>query len=231
MPSLTRSAFLSLAPASLFSGVAMAADMDPAYKAFLDKTDAEGYERSSKTAVTKIKDVIDDPNTPVLGNPKGDVALVEFFDYQCPYCKAAEPRLQDLVRTDGKVKWVIKEFPILSPVSLVAARAALASVKQGKYPAYHQAMMMFKGQLTDDLVFEIAGRAGVDVARLKSEMGAPEINAHLLDNMLLARSLKLSVVPGFLVDSKVLSGVTNRTETAKIDFPAEIAAARARKNT
>lgn len=230
MANLTRSTFLSLIPATVLSGVAAAADKDPAVEAMRDKLDAQDYERSSKNALSMLKQIGDDPMTQVIGNAKGDVALVEFMDYQCSFCKAAEPRLQELVKKDANVKWVIKEFPILSQVSLVASRAALASVKQGKYLAYHQAMMLHKGQLTDDLVYEIAGRVSIDVARLKTDMKDPAIAEHLLQNLLLARALKISVVPGFLVDNKVLSGVTNRTVTANIDFPAELAAARAKKS-
>jgi len=229
MAKLSRSGFLTLMPASLLAGSALAADKDPAVEAMRDKLDAQDYERSTKTAISNLKQITGDPTT-VLGNPNGDVVLVEFTDYQCSFCKAAEPRLQELVKKDAKVKWVIKEFPILSPVSLVASRAALASVKQGKYHDYHQAMMLHKGQLTEDNIWEIAGRTGLDIARLKTDMNDPAIAEHLLQNMLQARALKISVVPGFLVDAKVLSGVTNRTVTAAIDFAAEIAAARAKKN-
>ncbi len=172
-------------------------------------------------------DLIMDPGTPVIGNPDGDVAIIEFFDYQCPFCKAAEPRLRKLVKEDGNIRHVIKDFPILSPVSLIAARAALASVNQGKHEPFHQAMMDHRGQLTEERVWKLAEDVGLNVARLKEEMEAPEIADQLIANMNLARKLRVVVVPGFFVNTLTLSGLSAETETAKIDFDEEVAKARA----
>src|SRR5580692_6604560 len=81
------------------------------------------------------------PSSPALGNPKGDVTIVEFFDYVCPYCKAVEPRLEAVLKSDRRVKLVLKEFPILTPQSMIASRMALAAVRQGKYAPFHLALM------------------------------------------------------------------------------------------
>lgn len=130
---------------------------------------------SQKAAVARQKDLLSDPASPVIGNPNGNVTIVEFTDYQCPYCKAAEPRLQALLKEDPNVRLVVKEFPILTKESVTASRAALAAVKQGKYTAFHQAMMEHKGQITVENVFEYAKKVGLNVDQLKKDMNAPEI--------------------------------------------------------
>lgn len=221
---------------ALLAPQAVAADaaptLTPAEKAIYDRAiadyDANLYAASSKTAGARAKDLNADPMTLVLGNPNGDVTIVEFFDYQCPYCKAVDPRLQQLLKDDPKIKLVSKEFPVLTPESVVATRAALASVKQGKYEPYHHAMLAHKGRLTEADIYRIAGEVGCDLDRLKTDMIDPAVDKYIFDTMNLARSLRIAVVPGFIVNGKVLSGVLSKTETSKIDFPAEIAAARAK---
>jgi protein-disulfide isomerase len=173
-------------------------------------------------------DLQNDPGTPTMGNPDGDTVVVEFFDYQCPFCKAAEPRLKDLVKEDGNIKLVIKDFPILGPVSVVAAKAALASERQGKHTVFQNALMERKGQLTEDRIFRVAESVGLDVDQLKKDMAAPEIADQLIENFNLARKLKISVVPGYIVGGNVLSGLSSETSTAAIDFGEEVAAERAR---
>ena len=187
-----------------------------------------GYqERAADASVNaKAESLLSDPHTPVLGNPKGDVAIVEFFDYQCSYCKAIEPKLEKLVKDDAQVKFVIKEFPILGPVSVVASRAALASVKQGKYDAYHRTMMAYRGQLKEENVFAMAKDVGLDVDRLKKDMDAPDVAAQIIDNMNLARSLKISLTPGMIVGSHIYSGLSAVTSSGKIDFEQAVATAR-----
>ena len=192
------------------------------------RLEAAQEKNADMAALGKTRDLLQDPATQVIGNPQGDVAIVEFFDYQCPYCKAAEPRLQKLLKDDPRVKLIVKEFPLLTPESRIASKAALASVKQGKYAAYHQAMMGHKGALKTDEIFQIAKDVGIDVDRLRKDMDSPDVADQIIANLVLARSLKISVVPGFIVETHVLSGLSNKTETSKIDFPREVAAARAR---
>lgn len=161
------------------------------------------------------------PSSPVLGNPAGDVVIVEFFDYTCPYCKAVEPRLEALLRSDRKVKLVLKEFPILTPQSLIATRAALASVRQGKYRQFHQAMMNFRGQLLESDIFDMAKTSGLDVARLRRDMTAPEISDEIIANFNLARGIRAFQTPVFIVGGRLMN-----SESASIDFPRAVAAAR-----
>ena len=171
---------------------------------------------------SKAQQLVSGPGTYVLGNPNGDVTIVEFFDYNCPYCKAIEPRVQALLKADPRVKLVVKEFPILTPQSLVASKAAMASARQGKYAAFHQALMLNKGNLTEAQIFETAKRVGLDVARLRRDMVSPAVMEAVYVNLNLARSLRLFQVPTVIVDNHVLTG-----PSAEFDFPRAVAAARA----
>ena len=161
------------------------------------------------------------PSSPALGNPGGDVVIVEFFDYNCPYCKAVEPRLEALLKSDRKVKLVLKEFPILTPASMTGTRAALASVRQGKYRQFHNAMMNFRGQLMDADVFDMAKASGLDVARLRKDMTAPEISDEIIANFNLARGIRVFQTPAFIVGGRLMD-----SESANINFPRAVAAAR-----
>ena len=165
--------------------------------------------------------LLNDPHTPVIGDPGADVAIVEFFDYACPYCKAAEPRLEAFLKADRHVKLVVKEFPILTPESLVAAKASLAAMKQGKYRQFHQALMMFKGQLKEAVIFDTAKDVGLDVDRLRKDMASPEVSDEIIANFNLARAIRAFDTPTFIVDNHVLT-----EPSAQIDFPKVVAAAR-----
>jgi len=163
-----------------------------------------------------------DPDSPVLGNPHGNVTIVEFFDYACPYCKAAEPRLESAVRSDPGVKLILKEFPILTPESLVASRVALAATRQHKYRQFHDAMMAYHGPWNEAAIFETARHVGLDMVQLRQDMAAPEVTNEIIADFNLARGLRIFQTPGFVVGDHILTG-----PSAQIDFPAVIAAARA----
>src|SRR6202008_4197318 len=120
-----------------------------ALQAAEDKMKSEAHDKASAALSSRQRDIFDDPDAPVAGNPKGDVSVVEFFDYRCPYCKQVEPALEALLGQDKKLRFVYKEFPVLGPDSVTAARAALAAHKQGKYDAMHRALRAFKGQIDE----------------------------------------------------------------------------------
>ncbi|EKV29179.1 27kDa outer membrane protein [Caenispirillum salinarum AK4] len=147
-----------------------------------------------------------DPESPVLGNPDGDVTLVEFFDYQCGYCKAVFPAVMDAVEDDGDVRLVMKEFPILGPASVYAARAALAAREQDKYAEFHEALMTLKGQLTDEAVDAAAEDVGLDLEQLKVDMAAPAVDEQISANMALARALDIGGTPAFVVGDMLMPG-------------------------
>jgi protein-disulfide isomerase len=145
--------------------------------------------------------VLHDPDNPVLGNPDGDITIVEWFDFNCPYCRKLEPELRQVVQDDGKVRLVLKDWPILGPVSVVAARVALACKYQGKYDKAHDAMIGVSSKLTEPRIYELIAGAGVDVDRAKQDLAA---NAKAIDGMLArnnetAEGLGFRGTPAFIV--------------------------------
>jgi len=142
----------------------------------------------------------------VIGNPQGDVTLVEFMDYNCGYCKRSLADVMKLVEADKNVRVVIKEFPILGPSSVTASRAALASAKQGKYKELHMALMSHKGALTDEAIFELAKSAGLDVDRLKADMNDAGVAARIEQNHQIASALGIDGTPAFVIDQQLIPG-------------------------
>ncbi|HLW27602.1 MAG TPA: DsbA family protein [Kiloniellales bacterium] len=151
-------------------------------------------------------DLEQDGASPVLGNPQGDVTIVEFFDYQCGYCKQASQALRDLLAQDGGVRLVMKEFPILGPPSLVAAQAALAAERQDGYEALHWALMANRAQLDETRIFNLAAEAGLDVDRLREDMADPDIQERLRHNYRLAEALEIRGTPAFIIGDRLLPG-------------------------
>src|SRR5437764_779382 len=153
-----------------------------ALQAAEDKMKGDAKDKAAQALSTRRREIFEDPDTPVAGNPNGDVSLVEFFDYRCPYCKQVEPSLEALLGEDRQLRLVYKEFPVLGPESVTASKAALAARKQGKYDAFHRAMMTLKGQINDTAVYKTAESVGVAVDRLKRDMAAPELARALKAN-------------------------------------------------
>jgi protein-disulfide isomerase len=197
------------------------ARIDEAIAAYAQAMEAERAAASDTLVANRENDLERDPNTPVLGNPEGDVALITFFDYTCVFCKAADPRVRQLLEDDGGVKLVLKDFPVLTEESLIASKAALASQNQGLYEAYHNALMGFRGQLSEARIFEIAEEVGLDVDRLREDMEAPEIASHIIDNYDLARALRVYQTPTFIIGGHIVT-----QPSAEIDFPQLVSAAR-----
>lgn len=165
--------------------------------------------KSKQVLSERHREIFDDPATPVGGNPQGDVSLVEFFDYRCPYCKQVQPTLETLLRKDPNLRFVYKEMPVLGPSSVVAAHAALAARLQGKYEAFHNAMMAAKGQISDDVVYRVAGSVGLDVERLKRDMESPEIDQAVKANLALADALDIRGTPGFIIGNHIIPGAVD----------------------
>src|SRR5208283_2191519 len=168
-----------------------------ALKAEKQKEEAATAENRRKAIAQNRSALLSDPDSAVGGNPKGDVTLVEFFDYRCPYCKQMEPTMQALIKEDGKLRIVYKEFPILGPVSVFASRVAIASRKQGKYEEFRSQMMSLKGTIDQDAVMKTAASAGLDLAKLKTDMAAPEVDKIIQRNYALAQTLGIDGTPGF----------------------------------
>jgi len=153
--------------------------------------------------------VLRDPDNPVLGNPNGDITVVEWFDFNCPYCRKIEPELRQVVQDDGKVRLVLKDWPILGPVSVTASRMALACKYQNKYDKAHDAMIGVSSKLTEPRIYELLAGAGVDVDRAKADLAA---NAKAIDGMLArnnatAEGLGFRGTPSFIVGKFRVPGV------------------------
>jgi protein-disulfide isomerase len=232
--SVSLAATMALALPLALSGAAFAADPAPALDkkaiekivhdyilenpevlteaiAVLQSREEEKARKESEQAVKESqKDLYASKSSPVGGNLKGDITMVEFFDYQCGYCKATQPELDAAIKADGKVKLIYKEFPILGPASLVAAKAALASHKQGKYEAFHTALMTNKARLDDALIFKIAADTGLNTDKLKADMESDAVKKEIDDNMALAQKLGINGTPGFTIGSKVVPGAVKQ---------------------
>ncbi len=160
------------------------------------------------TLTSQAKDIFHNPIDAVVGNPNGDVTIVEFMDYNCGWCKKSVTEMQSLIAKDKNVRVVMKEFPIFGDGSEYAARAALASVKQGKYWELHQAMFASEGKITAEVVDQIAKEHGLDVAKMKIDMKAADIDVAIKKNQAMAQSLALTGTPAFIVDDKLIPGYT-----------------------
>jgi protein-disulfide isomerase len=189
--------------------------------------DAAGAAPTASDAAVKahLQALEDDTHSPVLGDAHGDVTIVEFFDYDCPYCKALEPRLEAALRADAHVRLILKEFPILTPESVIAARASLASMRQHRYRQFHDALMAYRGPWGEDVIYATARGVGLNIARLKRDMDTPEVANEIIANFNLARALRIFGTPGLIVGDHILT-----IPSAQIDFPAVIAAVRARRS-
>ena len=153
-----------------------------------------------------------DPNAPVLGNPDGDVTVVEFFDYNCPYCRQAMSEVQGLLDADRNVRLVYREWPILSEGSVFAAKAALAAREQGKYEEFHWALMGLKGRVEEASVMRLAEEIGLDIEQLRADMEAPEVQDHIDASMRLAQALGFNGTPSFVIGDNLVPGYVEQEQ-------------------
>jgi protein-disulfide isomerase len=163
-------------------------------------------ENLKRAIAERSEEILNDPAAPVGGNPSGDVTLVEFFDYNCPYCRRVAPTVVELEQADPALRLVYKEFPILGPGSQFAARAALASGRQGKYVPFHNALMQASEQVTEETVMMIAGTVGLDIERLERDMQDPAIQEAIARNLQLANALGITGTPSFIIGQEVVPG-------------------------
>lgn len=171
-----------------------------------EQTELEQVEQRRGLVRDLVAEIELDPDDPVLGNPDGDVTLVEFFDYQCGFCKRMTGPLFETARADGRVRLVMKEFPILGPVSEIAARAALASRRQGRYEDMHIALMSLRGRLTEQVVLQTARELGLDVDRLEADMADPELARIYGKVRALANRLDINGTPTLIIGDELVAG-------------------------
>jgi protein-disulfide isomerase len=172
-------------------------------EAKMDKIQAE---RTVAAIKENAAEIFRPAGSPVAGNPKGDVTVIEFFDYNCGYCKKAFTDLAQLVDKDKKVKVILREFPILNKGSEETSRVALAAKMQGKYWEFHRAMLESQGQASEASAVRVAEKVGLDIARLKKDMASPEVNKEITDTRNLAAKLGIQGTPHFLVGDRIIPG-------------------------
>ncbi len=169
----------------------------------------EQNERAREAIASNAKQLFHNADDVVVGNPDGNVTMVEFFDYNCGYCKRSVADLLRLTEEDKNLRVVMKEFPILSEGSMIASRAALASRKQGKYWEFHLAMMAASGAIDSEAkIMSIASETGLDVAKLKADMTihAGAIEKSINANRALAQSIGINGTPAFVIDGTLVPG-------------------------
>jgi protein-disulfide isomerase len=171
--------------------------------------------------------VLRDPDIPAAGNANGDITIVEYFDYNCPYCRKIEPELQQVVQDDGKVRMVWKDWPILGPTSIVAARMALASKYQDKYLKAHEALIGVSSKLTEPRIRELLAGAGIDVDRATRDLAtnARAIDAIIARNNDQASALGFKGTPSFIVGKFRVPGILTMAEFERVIADARQAAA------
>ena len=170
--------------------------------------------------------VLRDPEIPVLGNPQGDLTVVEYFDYQCPYCKKYAPEIAQVVRDDGKIRLVLKDWPIFGVVSKSAAQLALAAKYQSKYQEAHEALIGAQEKLSDANIPELLAKAGVDVEKAKQDLQAHQktIEDVLVHNNAQADAFGFQGTPGFIVGFFRVPGVVEMNVFKQIITDARAAA-------
>ncbi len=188
--------------------------VNDAMNAYQAKIQAKKQAEAQEAIGSKSQEIFKS-TSPVAGNPNGTETLVEFFDYSCHYCKQIHPDLQTLIKQDSNVKVIFKDFPILGPGSVTAAKAALAARNQGKYLEMHDALLDYKGPLDDDAVKQAAATAGVDYPRLKTDMDSPAITKELSDNRDLADQLDIHGTPAMIINNKMVDGAMPLDELKK----------------
>nr|WP_246180131.1 DsbA family protein [Microvirga thermotolerans] len=176
----------------------------------LEKRQAESQRVAQASALKETRQsLLNAPHSFVVGNPSGDVTLVEFFDYNCGYCKQALGDLQALVKNDPKLRVVLKDFPVLGPDSVEASRVGLAvgsQLKGDKLFEYHTRVLATRGRVNGERALAVAKEMGLDMARLQKDMAGPEVRAALQENASLGDKLGLTGTPAFIVGDEIIPG-------------------------
>lgn len=183
----------------------------------LQQREQQASESARGNAILAAQDALyNDAGSPIAGNPDGDVTIVEFFDYNCPYCKRVTPEIFSLLARDGNIRYIAKEWPIFGEDSEFAARAALASVRQDKYARFHQALMGIRGPANETTVKRAADEVGLDWEQLRADMQDEAVSEHLARNHALAQRLGVTGTPAMVIGESFLPGAVPAVEIAAI---------------
>lgn len=182
-------------------------------KAILDAVEKYQIEQMAKTQTEQqdkvtafVKTLNDDYNRFIGGNPKGDVTIVEFFDYNCGYCKKAFAEVNELIKEDKNVRVIFLDMPILGPQSTEASKWSLAAARQGKYFEFHSALMNTQGPKTPETLEKLAKETGLDIKKLKEDKESEEISKLIGANIEQAQEMGFSGTPGFIIGSQPTFG-------------------------
>jgi len=163
-------------------------------------------QQSAQKNLAEYEDYFAAKDLPTAGNPDGDVTLVEYFDYNCGYCRKAFEDIVVLLEEDKNLRVIFQEMPILSPSSINMASIALAAQEQGKYFEMHQALMDYRGGQSDEAFYGVAKKIGLDIEKLKIAAGSDEVKAKIKKSMDMAKTLDIRGTPGFIIGDKIYPG-------------------------
>ena len=194
-------------------------EIQNALEAKMDKLQAE---RTAAVIRGNATEIFRPAFSPVVGNVKGDVPIVEFFDYNCGYCKRAFGDVAKLIDKEKQVRVILKELPILSKGSEEASRVALAAKMQGKYWEFHRAMLQSQGQANEASALRVAEKVGVDIARLKKDMASAAVQKEIDDTRALAQKLGIQGTPHFMVGDRIIPGAPENLIERMTKFVAEV---------
>lgn len=167
---------------------------------------------SIAASADSLKSLFHHEQDPVAGNPKGSITVVEFFDYQCSHCVNMSPVISAIIKGNPNVRVVFKEYPIRGPMSELAARAALAANKQGKYYQFNHALMSSNMFINENNIMDIAKSVGLNIKKLQADMKSSAVTNEIQANYQLARELNITGTPAFFI------GKTNEKQSKNLDF-------------
>lgn len=175
----------------------------------VEKYRLDQEKKQQQTAEENLKEYIEffkSNDLPLAGNPEGDVTVVEYFDYNCGYCRKAFADIQTIINQDSNVRVILQEMPILSPSSTKMATYALAALRQDKYFEMHTALMDYKGSQNDEAYLKLAEKIGLDIEKLKADAASAEVQAEINKTKEMARNLGIRGTPGFIIGEKIYPG-------------------------
>ena len=181
--------------------------------AILKKRESDQATSGTKPIRLKLES---DPGSPNLGNINGDVTVIEFFDYNCGYCRQAGKIIQALIASDPNIRIIFREWPVLGEGSTFAARAVLASAEQGKYEEFHWALMNGKVRVTKAVVMKVARDLGLDIAKLEADMVSQTVDLHLEQSNMLAQNLGFTGTPAFIVGNEKVPGMISFNQISEL---------------
>ncbi|MEO0772012.1 MAG: DsbA family protein [Pseudomonadota bacterium] len=178
--------------------------------AVLEQRDAVAQAEADEGLVSIHADeLFNDTHSWVGGNPEGDITLVEFIDYRCGFCRRAAPDVEELVSSDGNIRIIVKEFPILGEQSLTASRFAISALQTAgddAYKAVHDALLAFEGEITERSLTRLADALGLDGGAIADNMDSPDVDQVIADNHNLGRALQINGTPSFVMENRLLRG-------------------------